>query len=99
MLVPLKCTCIPLLLHVLLNLSPSPYMHGTTVEMFWLLLLLLDPLVLLFLLLGWLTMELCPLLMLCLQLNLCCSLLSVHGGKLQASKAFLMHSNSLCSVC
>ena len=37
-LLPLKCTCIPLLLHVLLNLSPSPSMYGTTMEMFLLLL-------------------------------------------------------------
>ena len=54
--VPLKCTCIPLLLHVLLNLSPSPCMYGTTMEMF-LLLLLLVPLLLL-LLLGWMSIEL-----------------------------------------
>ena len=70
MLVTLKCTCIPLLLHVHLNLSPSLCMYGTTMEMFLLLLLLLVPL----LLLGCLTMELSPLLMLCLQLNLWCSL-------------------------
>ena len=97
MLVPLKCPCIPLLVHALLNLFPSPCMYGTTMKVFLLLLLLLDPLLLL--LLGWLTMEPCPLLMLCLQLNLCCSFLSVHGGKLQTCKAFLMCSNSLHSVC
>ena len=33
-LVPLKGTCIPLLLHILLNLSPSPCMYGTTIEIF-----------------------------------------------------------------
>ena len=70
MLVPLECTCIPLLLHVLLNLSPSPCIYGTTIEMFLLLLLLLVPLLDL-LLLGWLSVEFCPLWMLCLQLNLC----------------------------
>ena len=28
--VPFKCTCIPLVLHVLLNFSPIPCMYGTT---------------------------------------------------------------------
>ena len=73
-------------------------MYGSTIDMFLLLLLLLDPLLLL-LLLGWLTMEHCPLLMLCLQLNFCCSLLSVHSRKLQTRTAFLIYSNYLCSVC
>ena len=42
-LVPLKCTWIPKLLHDLLKLFPSPWMYGTTIEMF----LLFDPLLLL----------------------------------------------------
>ena len=47
---PLKCTCIPFLLHVLFNFSPNPCMYGTTMKMF-LMLLLLVPFVLLLLLL------------------------------------------------
>ena len=31
---PLKCTCIPFLLHVLLNFSPNPCIYGTTMERF-----------------------------------------------------------------
>ena len=30
--VPLKCTCVPLVLHVLLNFSHIPCMYGTTME-------------------------------------------------------------------
>ena len=45
--VPLKCTCIPCLLHVLLNFSLKSWMHGITMEMvFFCLLLLLSLLVL-----------------------------------------------------
>ena len=51
------------------------------------------------LLLDWLSVEFCPLWMLCLQLNLLCRLFRAHGGKLQASKAFLMCSISLWSAC
>ena len=39
-LVPLKCTWIPFLLHNFLNFSPVPDMYGTTMVMFLLLLLL-----------------------------------------------------------
>ena len=35
--VPLKCTCMPCLLHILLNFSPNPWMHGITMEMFFVL--------------------------------------------------------------
>ena len=42
--VPLMCTCIPLLLHVLLNFLPNPCINGATMAMF---LLLLVPLLLL----------------------------------------------------
>ena len=96
-LVSLKCTCITLLLHVLLNLSHRSCMYGTTLEMFLLVVLLLVPLLLL-LLLGWLSLEPVPLLVLCLQSVSFYSLLSVHGGKWQACKAFLICSNSLFSV-
>ena len=44
-----------------------------------------------FLLLGWLSVELCPLWMLCLQLTLYCILFKAHGGKLKAFKDFLIH--------
>ena len=64
-------------------------------EMFFL--LLFDPLLLL--LLSWFSVDVCPLWMLCLQLNLFCRVLRAHGGKLQACSAFLMCSISLCSVC
>ena len=37
--------------------------------------------------------------MLCLWLNLVSRLLRVHGGKLQASRAFLMCSISCCNMC
>ena len=89
-LVPLKCTWIPMLLHVFLNLSPSPWISVTTMEMF-LLLLLFDPWLLL--LLGWLSVDVCPWWMLFLQLNLSCRVLRIHSGKLQACRAFLV-----CSV-
>ena len=93
-LVPLKCTWIPKLLHVLLNLPlPSLWMYGTTMEIF----LLFD--LLLLLLLGWLSVLVCLLWMLCLQLTLFCRVLRAHGGKLQACRAFLMCSISLCSAC
>ena len=65
-------------------------------EMF--LLLLFVPLLFL-LLLGWLTVEFCPLLMLFLQLNLCCGWFKANGGKLHACKDFLMCLNSLWSDC
>ena len=58
---PLKCTCIPFLLHLLLNFSPNPCRNGTTTEMFLLLLLMLVPL-LLWVLLCWLSVELVSLL-------------------------------------
>ena len=44
-------------------------------------------------------MVICPLWMLCWQLNLFCRVLRAHCGKLQACMAFLMCSNSLCSAC
>ena len=56
-LLPLKCTCIPFLLHIFLNFSPVPGMYGTTMVMFFLLLLLSCRLLLLLgllLLIGWL---------------------------------------------
>ena len=55
-LVPLKCTWIPFLLHIFLNFSPVPGMYDTTMVMFFLLLLLSCGLLLLglFLLFGWL---------------------------------------------
>ena len=62
-------------------------------EMF--LLLLFVPL----LLLHWLSVEVCPLWMLCLQLNLLCRALRAHGGKLQACRALVICSISLCSAC
>ena len=65
------------------------------VEMF----LLFDPLLLLMLLLGWLSVVVSPLWLLCLWLNLFCRMLRVHGRKLQACMAFLMCSISLCSAC
>ena len=52
-LVPLKCTWIHKLLHALLNHSPCQWMYATTMEI----LLLFDPL----LLLGWLSVVVCPL--------------------------------------
>ena len=75
-----KCTWIPILLHVLLNLSPSPWMYGTTMEM----LLLFVPL-----LLGWLSVEVLSIVMLCLCLNLLSRMFRAHGEKLKACKAFL----------
>ena len=61
---PLKCTCIPLLLHVLLNFSPNPCMYGATMKMFLLLLLLLLLLVQFMLLVVlWLSAEVCSLLL------------------------------------
>ena len=64
-------TCIPLLLHVLLNLSPSPWMYVATMKMFLLLLLLLVPLLLLCLLLGrLLSLVFGPMLLFCLH-SLC----------------------------
>ena len=59
--------------------------------------LLFDPL--LSLLLGWFSVVVSPLWMLCLWLNLFCRLLRAHGGKLQACRAFLMCSISLCNAC
>ena len=52
-------------------------------------------------LLCWLLVVVCPLWMLFLQLNLnlFCRLLSAYGGKLQASRAFLMCFISCCRVC
>ena len=85
-LVPLKCTWIPKLLHVLVNISHNPWMQGTIMEM-------------LLLLLGWLSVEVCPLWMLFLWIHLFCRTLRAHGGKLQACRAFLMCSISLCSAC
>ena len=82
-LVPLKCTWIPKLLHIFFNLFPSPWIYGTTMEMF---LLLFDPL----LLLGWLSVVICPLWMLCSWLNVFCGVLSTHAGRLQACRASLM---------
>ena len=96
--VPLKCTCIPLLLHVFLNLFHSPCMCGTIMEMFLLLMLLLVPLLLL-LLLGWLFLSSVPLLVLCLQSHFCFSLLSVHVEKWQACRVLLMCCYSLFRVC
>ena len=53
--------------------------------------LLFDPLLLLLLLLlGWLPVVVCPLCMLCLQLNLFCRVWRAHCGKLQTCRAFLM---------
>ena len=69
-----------------LNLSPSPWIYGTTMEMF----LLFDPLLLL--LLSWLSVVVCPLSMLCLWLNLFCRVWRAHDGKLQACRAFPMCS-------
>ena len=51
---PLRCTCIPFQLHVLLNFSPNPCMYETTMKMF--LLWLLVPLLLL-LVVFWLSAE------------------------------------------
>ena len=42
-----------------------------------------------------LVVSVCPLWMLCVQLNLLCRMFRAHGGKLQACKAFLMCPNSL----
>ena len=75
-------------LHVLLNFSPSQCLYGTTMQMFLLFMLLLDPLLLL-LLVGWLSMELGWLLVWCLCSNFCCSLFKVHVGKWQACRAIL----------
>ena len=58
--------------------------------------LLFDPLLLLS---GWVTVIACPLSVLYLQLNLFCRVWRAHGGKLQAFRAFLMCSISLCSAC
>ena len=66
-------------------------------EMFLLLLLLSVPLLLL-VLLGWLSVEFCPMWM-CLQLNLLCRLFRAHVGKLQAYNAFLKYSISSLSAC
>ena len=71
MFVPLKCTSIPSLLHVLLHFFPNPCMYGTTMEMF---------LLLLFPLFGGLSMNLGSWLLLFLHSNLCCSWLGAHGG-------------------
>ena len=91
-LVPLKCTWIPKLFHILLNLSPGLWMYGTTIEMF----LLFDPL----LLLGYWVVGLvvCPLWMLYLWLNLFFRVLRAHDGKLQGCRIFPMFSISLCSA-
>ena len=63
----------------------------------FLLLLLFIPLFLL--LLGWLSVDVSQLFMLCLQLNLFCRVLRAHGEKLQAYRAFLICSISLWSAC
>ena len=75
--VPLKCTCIPLLLHVILNFFPICCINGMTMEMFLFLLLL-------FQLFGGLSMDLVSWLLLFLVSNLCCSCLSPHGRKWHA---------------
>ena len=72
--VPLKWTCIPLLLHIL-YISPIPCMYGITMEMF---------LLLLFLLFGGLSMDLGSWLLLFLHSYLCCSWLSAHEWKWHA---------------
>ena len=53
---------------------------------------------LLLVLLCWLVVVVGPLWMLCLWLNLFCRLLRTHGGKLQASRGFLMCSISFGNV-
>ena len=68
-------------------------------EMFLLLLMLLLVPAALVLLLGWLSVEFFPLWMLCLQLNLLCRMFRAYDGNLQACKAFLMCSISLCGAC
>ena len=73
-----------------LNFSPSLFIYGTTMEMFLLLVLLLDSLLLL---VGWVSMEPGLLLVWCLCSNFCCSLFSVHVQKWQACRAFLMWSS------
>ena len=75
------------------ELPPTLWMKGTTMEMF---MLLLDPLLLS---LHWLSVDVCLLWMLYLQLNLFCRVLRAFGGILQACRAFLVCSISLCSVC
>ena len=77
MFVPLKCTCMPCLLHVLLNFSPKPWMHGITFEMFLFCLLLL---LFLLLLLDWASVWLLMLLWLCLSWNCCCTGLQPSWG-------------------
>ena len=59
--------------------------------------LLFDPLLLL--LLGWLPVVVCSLWMICLQLNLFCRVMRAHGGKVQACRALVMCSISLCNIC
>ena len=69
--------------------------HGCKVPLWRCCCCLFVPLLLLLVLIGWLSVEFCPLWMLCLQLNLLCRLFRAHGGKLQAYEAYLMYSISL----
>ena len=70
---PLKCTCMPKLLQVFLYFLLSPLMYGTIMNMF----LFPDPMLLMLLCSPLLTV--CRLFVLCLWLNLICSLLRVWG--------------------
>ena len=84
-LLPLKCACIPKLLQVVFNFSFRPLVYGTTTEMFLLLVRTLcgccyivcfwPPVP------GWI---------LCLWLNVMCSLFSTHEVELHVRKACLM---------
>ena len=82
---PLKCTCMPKILQVFLNLSLSPLCVRFTMEMFLLLELVLLALF------HWLLLTVYGLLMLCLWLNLFCSLLRAGGNCIQAVLFWWVH--------
>ena len=87
----------PFEMHPNLQVVACPFDHFPTSVNVWYHygdILLFDPLYLL-VLLGCLSVVVCPLWMLCLWLNLLCRMLRAQGGKWQAYRAFLMCSVSL----